>query len=131
MRPQKQYAPPEDVQQQLNAIFTQILGTADVSVRVTDLQQRFQLFCACENKLQHKIPNSLLHTIETLGDVMKYYITPVDTITPLDQMRNVELPKNVHVQFDYVRFHPGSAISFVFCLTVTHLFQTQIRSLVV
>lgn len=110
--------PPENVRQQLEGIFTQILGTTDVSVRVTDLQKRFELFCACEKKFQHNIPNSLLHTIETVGDVIKHYMTPIDTITPLDQMRNVELPKNVHVQFDYVRFHPGSYF-ICFCLTAT------------
>lgn len=43
----------------------------------------------------------------TLKDVVQFYKTPIDTRTPLDKMRTMELPENLHVQFEYHRFHPG------------------------
>jgi large subunit ribosomal protein L50 len=46
--------------------------------------------------------------MQTLNDVKNFYQTPVDTITPLDKMRDMELPENLHVQFEYHRFHPGT-----------------------
>lgn len=33
----------------------------------------------------------------------------MSTITPLDKLKNMELPKNLHVQYDYIRFNPGKA----------------------
>lgn len=41
------------------------------------------------------------------GDVIGFYLTPVVTTTPLDDMKTMKLPPNLHVQHDYVRFHPG------------------------
>lgn len=37
----------------------------------------------------------------------KYYTKHVSNITPFDAMHSMELPKNLHVNYDYVRFHPG------------------------
>lgn len=38
---------------------------------------------------------------------MAFYKTPVNTSVPLDMMRNIDLPKNLHVIYKYTRFHPG------------------------
>lgn len=100
------------MKQQLETIYTQVLGTTDGNIPITDFQKRYELFCACESKLQHKIPNSLLHTIETVEDVTRYYESPVDTITPLDNLKNIDLPENIHVQYEYHRFHPDTDTKF-------------------
>lgn len=97
---------------QLEEIFKRVLGTTDGQTRITDFQKRFELFCACEDKFQHKIPNSLLHNIETVDDVAAFYQTSVDTITPLENLRNLDLPKNLHVQYEYHRFHPDTDTKF-------------------
>lgn len=41
------------------------------------------------------------------GDLVEFYKTPVDTNTPFQALKKMDLPKNLHVQKDYVRFHPG------------------------
>lgn len=107
LRSQKPYTPPLDVRNKLQDIFQQVLGTTDRNTPIKDLNKRYSLFVACSEQLQHSIPNSLLHTIETTGDVQNFYETPVETVTPLDKLQNMELPENIHVQYDYVRFHPG------------------------
>lgn len=42
-----------------------------------------------------------------LGDLKEFYQTPVSNSTPLDMMKNLDLPKNLHIQYAYNRFHPG------------------------
>lgn len=41
------------------------------------------------------------------GNLRKFYLTPVDAIVPLDAMREKNLPKNLHIRYEYHRFHPG------------------------
>lgn len=107
LRPQRPYSPPDDVKSKLQNIFQQVLGTTDKNTPIKDLNKRYSLFVACSEQLQHSIPNSLLHTIETTGDVQKFYETPIETTTPLDKLQTMDLPENIHVQYEYVRFHPG------------------------
>lgn len=73
-----------------------------------------KLLLACESELNHCVSNSLLHTIKTLGDVKKFYETPVNTTLPLDKICNLtpELPKNLHIQYDYHRFNPETDTMF-------------------
>lgn len=47
-------------------------------------------------------------------DLKSFYMTPVDTNTPFDALTKMELPKNMHVQENYVRFHPGNKTSIFF-----------------
>lgn len=94
----------------LEEVFQKVLGTTEKNTPLSDLNQRYNLFIACSEQLQHNIPNSMLHTIETLEDVQKFYETPICTTTPLDKMRNMDLPENLHIQFEYHRFHPGKKV---------------------
>lgn len=106
LRAQREYIPPPNLNETLNQIFKDVLGKSELDTKVTDLNERFKLFLTCSEKIGRSIPNSLLHQIETLEDVVRFYASPVDTRTPLDKMRSVELPKNLHVQFEYHRWHP-------------------------
>ncbi|XP_066252296.1 large ribosomal subunit protein mL50 [Euwallacea similis] len=106
LRPTKPYTPPPDLEMTLTEIFKDVMGNTQLDTKILDLNDRFKLFSACAVKLGHSIPNSLLHQIETLEQVLKFYTTPVDTRTPLDKMRSMELPENLHVQFEYYRWNP-------------------------
>lgn len=108
LRPQRSYNPPENVSQKLDSVFQKCLGKTDGKTLLGTANEKFELFSICAEEFAHPIPNSLLHTIETLSDVKNFYQTPVDTITPLDKMRNMDLPENLHVQTEYHRFHPGT-----------------------
>lgn len=108
MRPQRSYNPPQDVNQKLDTIFQNVLGETNGQKRLGTADEKFELFTVCAKEFAHAIPNSLLHTIVTLNDVKDFYHTPVDTITPLDRLGNMELPENLHVQTEYHRFHPGT-----------------------
>ncbi|CAH1376274.1 uncharacterized protein mRpL50 [Tenebrio molitor] len=112
LRPHKPYTPPPDVDARLDRLFRDLQGGTSGEARVGDLSQKFDLLSACAREFDHPVPNSLLHTMQTLNDVKNFYQTPVDTITPLDKMRDMELPENLHVQFEYHRFHPETDTMF-------------------
>jgi large subunit ribosomal protein L50 len=42
-----------------------------------------------------------------IDDVMEFYKTPVEKRAPLDALKTMKLPENLHVQTEYHRFHPG------------------------
>jgi len=54
----------------------------------------------------------MLHTIKTPLDVLNFYNTTVTTTTPYEELRTKQLPPNLHVQYDYVRFHPDTDTMF-------------------
>lgn len=35
-------------------------------------------------------------------------MTPIDVTVPYDSMKNMELPPNLHIQSEPIRFHPGN-----------------------
>ncbi|XP_043799806.1 39S ribosomal protein L50, mitochondrial [Apis laboriosa] len=108
LRYQKKYNPPEDVCDRINKICeTQQISTVD-ETKIEDPLQRFNLFLACEEELQHPITNAVLCYIETIGDLKNYYKTPIGNVTPLDAMRSMDLPKNLHINYEYIRFHPDT-----------------------
>lgn len=45
-------------------------------------------------------------------DIIAFYNTPVSTTLPLDAMKTMELPTNLHIQHEYVRFHPETDTRF-------------------
>lgn len=125
MRPYDSYTPPQDLDVKLDDIFKKIRGTVEPNTKFENLGQKFDLCMACAKEFDRAIPNSVLHNIETLNDVKNFYQTPVDNVTPLDKMRNMELPENLHIQFEYHRFHPGINNKFTYLLSKTNYFYLQ------
>lgn len=72
------------------------------------MSKKYELLSACQREFNHIVPNSLLHTMETTEDVLEFYQKPVNTTIPLDMMKNIDLPENLHIQYEYHRFHPGN-----------------------
>ena len=107
------YEPPADVNEKLSLIYQNILGPRAANVNLNeDRQLKFNLLQKCFQEFKHSVPNSVLHTIETIQDVTYFYSTRVKTTTPYDDLKNADLPPNLHVQQDYVRFHPDTDTMF-------------------
>ncbi|XP_029668959.1 39S ribosomal protein L50, mitochondrial isoform X2 [Formica exsecta] len=108
LRSQKAYEPPKDVVERIDKICeSQAISTHD-DTKLEDPVLRFKLFVACEGEFKHSIPNSLLHTIDNIDDLKQFYTTSVDTKTPYEALSRIDLPKNLHVQQEYHRFHPDT-----------------------
>ncbi|XP_034840187.1 large ribosomal subunit protein mL50 [Maniola hyperantus] len=106
LRPNKAWDPPVDINETIVKICSEN-GLKDDS-ELDSLEVKYTVLKACFDETGHSVPNSLLHTIETVDDLRHFYNTPVDTKTPFDTLKKMDLPKNLHVQEDYVRFHPDT-----------------------
>ncbi|RZF40529.1 hypothetical protein LSTR_LSTR000408 [Laodelphax striatellus] len=116
LRNLKEYKPPDDVNIRVSAICERILGNENsklLGYKLTDPNIRYKLFTECFNEFKHGIPNSLLFKIVTVDDLHNFYETPVDTTAPYDALKNrTDLPENLYLQPDYVRFHPDTDVMF-------------------
>ncbi|XP_032684016.1 uncharacterized protein LOC116850164 [Odontomachus brunneus] len=112
LRPQRGYEPPEDATVRFDKICGSQAISPDDDVKLEDPHLRFKLLVACEEEFEHNVPNSLLYTIENIGDLRQFYLTPVDCTTPYEALGRIQLPKNLHVQQEYHRFHPDTDTMF-------------------
>ncbi|KAM3961274.1 mitochondrial ribosomal protein L50 [Aphomia sociella] len=104
LRPSKPWDPPANIEETILKICTNNgLGSES---EFHELDKKFKVLNACYQETGHSVPNSLLHTIECVDDLKEFYKTPIDTKTPYDTLVKMDLPKNLHVQENYVRFHP-------------------------
>jgi len=103
LRPLKSYCPPNDLESQFKAVLQNCLIQ---SSSITSGHIKFKLLNACSKKFNHTVPNSRLHEIKTVDDVLDFYKLPVDGRVPLDKFSSVALPPNLYIQHEYHRFHP-------------------------
>lgn len=69
----------------------------------------FQLLNLLGERLFHVVPNSELHQMKTVGDLIDFYGRPFRNITAYAQMARDDkqtLPKNLHIMEHPFRFHP-------------------------
>ncbi|XP_039747389.1 39S ribosomal protein L50, mitochondrial [Pararge aegeria] len=104
LRPNKPWDPPADIDETIVKICSD--NGLKTDSELDSLELKYTVLKACFDETGHSVPNSLLHTIETVDDLRQFYETPIDTKTPFDSLKKMDLPKNLHIQEDYVRFHP-------------------------
>ncbi|XP_042859985.1 uncharacterized protein LOC122245916 [Penaeus japonicus] len=106
LRSQQSYNPPKDVENQVLQLCEKTLKSTDPKTTFGDAATKYKLLSECSKKLKHRIPNSIMHNINNVEELMLFYKTPIDATVPLDMMKNMDLPKNLHVIYNYTRFHP-------------------------
>ncbi|CAK1545072.1 unnamed protein product [Leptosia nina] len=104
LRPNKPWDPPVDIEEKILKIC--VSNGLNTNSEFDSLALKFSVLNSCYEETGHSVPNSLLHTIETVDDLLSFYETPINVLTPFDALKKMDLPKNLHVQEDYVRFHP-------------------------
>ncbi|XP_071521077.1 uncharacterized protein mRpL50 isoform X1 [Panulirus ornatus] len=112
LRSQKPYDPPEDVENQVLEFCLKLLKSTDLHTPFKDQDTKFHLLMQCSKAFRHSVPNSLLHKINNVGELLTFYKTPVNSTVPLDRMKDIDLPKNLHVIYKYTRFHPETDTKF-------------------
>ncbi|XP_057321024.1 uncharacterized protein LOC130664871 [Microplitis mediator] len=112
LRPLKPYEPPKDASEKLDKICKDQGLSENDFTELKDLDLRFKLFSICADEFKCHIPNSILFNIQTIGDLRKFYQTQIDTTLPLDANKNIDLPPNLHIQYEYNRFHPDTDTKF-------------------
>ncbi|XP_014370943.2 39S ribosomal protein L50, mitochondrial [Papilio machaon] len=104
LRPNKPWQPPTNINETIEKICSQYGLKSDSEFE--SLEVKFNVLKTCFEETGHGVPNSLLHTIENVDNLQEFYETPVEVLTPFDALKKMDLPKNLHIQEDYVRFHP-------------------------
>ncbi|XP_050091912.1 uncharacterized protein LOC126575322 [Anopheles aquasalis] len=111
LRAVKPYQPPANVEEQLESI-AKASGITDRKGIFSGPEQKFTFLNACCDAFGHSVPNSVLHEVLTVEDALVFYQTPIDTRLPLDAISTMELPENLYIQQDPVRFHPETDTMF-------------------
>uniref|UniRef100_A0A4Y0BQX8 Large ribosomal subunit protein mL50 n=1 Tax=Anopheles funestus TaxID=62324 RepID=A0A4Y0BQX8_ANOFN len=111
LRAVKPYTPPENASEQVLKIAKEN-KLNDTKQSFAGMEQKFAFLSACGKTFGHWVPNSMLHELQTVGDAIVFYQTPIDTRLPLDAISSVELPENLYIQQDYIRFHPETDTMF-------------------
>ncbi|XP_068223423.1 large ribosomal subunit protein mL50 [Palaemon carinicauda] len=109
LRNQKPYTPPDDVDNRILQCCEKYMGKSSTFV---DAETKFKVLRQCSQNLKHAVPNSLIHKITNIDELRTFYNTPVNTTVPLDMMKDMNLPKNLHVIYKYHRFHPETDTKF-------------------
>jgi len=118
LRFQKPYDPPRNAVGMVLDLCRSCLNlkgdeTILVKAELSDPRQKFELLSKASETFRHAVPNSMLHMMSTVGDLVQFYNTPVKTTTPWEELvRNPDLPPNLHVQKDPLRFHPETDTRF-------------------
>ncbi|XP_055687099.1 39S ribosomal protein L50, mitochondrial [Lutzomyia longipalpis] len=105
LRSYEPYEPPNDV----SATIQQLAATAqyDATTGFPTLGDKFNFLEECRKIFKRAVPNSFLHDLLTIEDVIEFYQTPMKTTLPIDDtLKEADLPVNLHIQSDYVRYHP-------------------------
>ncbi|XP_014094238.3 large ribosomal subunit protein mL50 isoform X1 [Bactrocera oleae] len=112
LRSQKPYRPPQNVPDKVRSICNNLKISFANDYKLENLEEKFKFLDACFQDFQHSVPNSQIHELESIGDVVKFYETSVNTTVPYDALKNAKLPENLHIQHDYVRFNPDTDTKF-------------------
>ncbi|KAA0202092.1 hypothetical protein HAZT_HAZT008482 [Hyalella azteca] len=110
LRNQRSYTPPPDVAIRVQRLCEEICGSTSAEFSSPDL--KFSVLKRCSKEFNHTVPNSYLHSITNIDALVAFYSAPVDARVPLDRMRDIDLPKNLHVIYNYTRFHPETDTKF-------------------
>ncbi|XP_037044582.1 39S ribosomal protein L50, mitochondrial [Bradysia coprophila] len=110
LRSQKPYTPPTDVSEKIASLLSSF-GVNNKTNKL-EMSEKFNILKAFDDTFDHCVPNSQLHEINTIVDIVQFYNTEVNTTLPLDAMQRMDLPSNLHIQNEYLRFHPETDTMF-------------------
>ena len=116
------YTPPSDIEQKIYRIANETIDNFKPEIRsngnwqsiyLTNPLNKYNLLTRCMKECSHTISNMTLNDIKTLEDVYEYFSTSVKDTNVLENLQqSSELPQNVHIQLDAVRFTPETSSFF-------------------
>ncbi|XP_006886949.1 PREDICTED: 39S ribosomal protein L50, mitochondrial [Elephantulus edwardii] len=101
----RRYVPPDDLQSHLESRVKEVFGPSvprdwqDISLE--DGHLKFSLLAQLADDLGHAVPNSRLHQICTVRDVLDFYSVPVKDQSKFDELIVNNLPPNLKITWNY------------------------------
>ncbi|XP_053443313.1 39S ribosomal protein L50, mitochondrial-like [Nycticebus coucang] len=99
------YIPPEDLQSRLEFCVKEVFGSPlsgnwqDISLE--DGLLKFNLLSNLADDLGHAVPNSRLHQMCRVKDVLDFYSVPVQDRSKFDELKASNLPPNLKITWSY------------------------------
>ncbi|XP_069136239.1 large ribosomal subunit protein mL50-like [Argopecten irradians] len=103
----KGYSPPEDVEDRIQRIADRIYGERQDwrETSLTNRAHKYQFLTETINEFDHNIPNMVLTTLTKVDDVVRHFNTEVLETSALEDISKLDLPENLHINLDYIRFN--------------------------
>ena len=110
----RSYAPPNNVEEIIRRLGKETLDNFNdehwSDVLLKDPLKKYHFLTRCMKECSHTISNMALNDLKTLDEVYQYFSTPVKDTNPLEDLQqSKDLPPNVHIQLDAVRFTPETS----------------------
>lgn len=101
------YLPPDDVEGTVLRIVKEVYGkTANVEdINLDeDRRKKFTVLTKMMKEFDHFIPNTELHDMKTVDQAVEFFRREVRDTTCLEDLKKVDLPKNLHINTEYLRY---------------------------
>ncbi|XP_015979383.2 39S ribosomal protein L50, mitochondrial [Rousettus aegyptiacus] len=99
------YVPPEDLQNRLQSRVKEIFGSSASSnwkdTSLEDGHLKFRFLARLADDLGHAVPNSRLHQMCSVRDVLDFYNVPVQERSKFDELIASNLPSNLKITWGY------------------------------
>lgn len=100
------YTPPDDLQSRLESCLKEVLGSPLPSnwqdISLDDGHVKFRLLSHLADDLGHAVPNSRLHQMCRVGDVLDFYNVPsIQDRSKFDELIAGNLPPNLKISWGY------------------------------
>ncbi|KAL5016557.1 hypothetical protein ScPMuIL_006146 [Solemya velum] len=104
----KGYSPPDNVESKIQEITEQVCGQVPdwKKLALDDRYLKFKLLTKLIKEFDHDIPNAELNDMKTVSNVVRYYSTEVKDACSYEDMSRLDLPKNLHINVEPIRFDP-------------------------
>ncbi|XP_008520704.1 large ribosomal subunit protein mL50 [Equus przewalskii] len=99
------YIPPEDLQSRLESHVKEVFGSSLPSkwqdISLEDARLKFNFLARLADDLGHAVPNSRLHQMCRVRDVLDFYNVPVQDRSKFDELIASDLPPNLKITWGY------------------------------
>ncbi|XP_036996711.2 39S ribosomal protein L50, mitochondrial [Artibeus jamaicensis] len=99
------YIPPEDLQGRLESHVKEIFGSSAPSnwqdISLEDGHLKFGFLARLADDLGHAVPNSRLHEMSRVRDVLDFYKVPIQDRSKFDELIASNLPPNLKITWGY------------------------------
>ncbi|XP_008947839.1 PREDICTED: 39S ribosomal protein L50, mitochondrial [Merops nubicus] len=97
----RNYLPPENIQSYLESHVREVFGPSLPDnwqqAPLSEKRLKYRLLAQLAAELGHAVPNSQLHLMRSVEDVVKFYSTPVKDVSKFDELCAAELPPNLKI----------------------------------
>ncbi|KAL3856631.1 hypothetical protein ACJMK2_011366 [Sinanodonta woodiana] len=105
----KAYNPPADVESRVQKAAIDVLGGDQTNWKKIPLEDRtlkFKFLAKLTKEFDHNIPNRDLNSMQNVQTALDFFRTRVHDTSAYEDLSKLDLPKNLHMNLEPIRFDP-------------------------